>query len=381
MTIQESSDKMYQLSKAHAYSDALRSRIWQRLFACGLYYSGIAKNLYSRSIANGSTPWRILRYQHIITPETYSINLKHNQYVRPSTFEDNIKFLRDHFKVTPLPTLLDDIEAGKSIDPLTVCITIDKGWADAYSYAFPILYTHSMPATIFVSPAFIETTELFWPETVWLTMTALRNRNSPFPKLKFLSRTFYEDLAKLSPELAITDDTTALLIFLLEQAPIAKRESVYLELIDFAKAFGELPKFEAFISWKEAKEMQKSGLITFGSHGFSHKPLFSLSREEIADDLRNGFVTLSEQNLISHQLLAIPDDAHTSPLLATLGDLGLRFAMSHTSQIDIDIRKLGTLLFGRVSIFENIANCKEIFACQIFTNQGSEVKYLRRNNR
>ena len=378
MTAQSEIDNLYQASKTLAKSQALRVRIWQRLFACGFYYSGLAKKFYFKSVEQQQTPWRILRYQHVVVSEDYPIQLEYHQYVHPKTFEENIRFLRDNFKIVPLKSLLDDVEAGKQIDPLTVCITIDKGWADTYSYAFPILYTYRVPATIFVAPAFIGSTELFWEEHVKLIMNALRNSNASFPKLTSLSRMFYEDLMQFSPNLEITDDAIALFIFLLTQAPLDKRQAVYLEFLDFAKAFGELPKIEPYISWKEAYEMQNSGLITFGSHGFSHKSLFELSREELADDVRMGFLKLREQNINFHQVLAIPDDTYTSSLITMLGDFGLRYAMSYFSEVDIDPRKHGTLLFGRVSVFENIANCKEIFACRILGNQDSQVRYIRR---
>lgn len=50
-----------------------------------------------------------------------------------------------------------------------------------------------------------------------------------------------------------------------------------------------------YLTWPQIEEMQKSGLVSFGSHGVSHRRLRSLSNEEIRAELADSKKCLEEK--------------------------------------------------------------------------------------
>ena len=71
--------------------------------------------------------------------------------VSPETFERQMRFLRMHkYNVLPLESLADSIREKKKIPPKTIAITLDDGFENNYTYAFPILKKYNLPATIFL---------------------------------------------------------------------------------------------------------------------------------------------------------------------------------------------------------------------------------------
>ena len=75
-------------------------------------------------------------------------------YVTTDAFAEHLRFLTDHFRVLPLPALLDAWQAGSidSREPHCV-ITFDDGWVDTFEQAFPLLQKYQLPATVFVPTA------------------------------------------------------------------------------------------------------------------------------------------------------------------------------------------------------------------------------------
>lgn len=80
----------------------------------------------------------------------HSINPEHEYSTSPSDFDQQMKYLRENYKVIKL----EDIR-NEDNSPLSVVITFDDGFADNYEYAFPILKKYNLPATIFLVSDFV----------------------------------------------------------------------------------------------------------------------------------------------------------------------------------------------------------------------------------
>ncbi len=71
--------------------------------------------------------------------------------VSPQVFEKQMRFLRSHkYNVITLEALARLIKEKKRIPSKTLTITLDDGYRNNYTYAFPILKKYNLPATIFV---------------------------------------------------------------------------------------------------------------------------------------------------------------------------------------------------------------------------------------
>lgn len=86
----------------------------------------------------------------------HSVNPQRNYIMRklivwPASFERQMRFLKEkHYNVVTLEKLAELIKSKKRIPFKTVAITLDDGYRDNYTYAYPILKKYGLPATMFV---------------------------------------------------------------------------------------------------------------------------------------------------------------------------------------------------------------------------------------
>jgi len=93
-------------------------------------------------------PWRpgaIILFYHSIGTNDYSFT------VSPGSFSKQMEWLKaSAFNIVSLDELAGYREAG-TIPKKTLAITFDDGYQDNYTNAFPILWRHGIPATIFIT--------------------------------------------------------------------------------------------------------------------------------------------------------------------------------------------------------------------------------------
>lgn len=71
--------------------------------------------------------------------------------VSPETFEWQVRFLKERrYNVVTLEELSSLIRAKKKIPDKTVAITLDDGYRDNFTYAFPVLKKYGLRATFFI---------------------------------------------------------------------------------------------------------------------------------------------------------------------------------------------------------------------------------------
>jgi len=85
---------------------------------------------------------------HSVNPEVSTKNLL---VVSPKTFERQMQFLKKHrYNVLALQQLAVLIKEKKKLPAKAISITLDDGYKDNYTYAFPILKKYNLPATVFI---------------------------------------------------------------------------------------------------------------------------------------------------------------------------------------------------------------------------------------
>lgn len=109
-------------------------------------------------------PGRILCY-HNVAPAENDFLRGLAMTVTPATFERQLRYLANEFRVVPLSQMLAELRGG-SMPPRTVALTFDDGYRDLFEHAFPLLRQYDMPATIFVNPAVVDSTRKLWPNQV-----------------------------------------------------------------------------------------------------------------------------------------------------------------------------------------------------------------------
>jgi len=77
------------------------------------------------------------------------------KFLTPERFEEHLRYYKRHYSVLPLDKAVALLVAGKNLPPYTLCITFDDGYANNYTYAFPLLRQYDLPATFFLTSDFV----------------------------------------------------------------------------------------------------------------------------------------------------------------------------------------------------------------------------------
>jgi peptidoglycan/xylan/chitin deacetylase (PgdA/CDA1 family) len=94
---------------------------------------------------------------HSVSDERENANPYYRTLTSPSVFADQMNFLHENgYNVIDLMTLVESMSAGRQPAPKSVVLTFDDGYRDFYENAFPILYEHRLPATVFLVTGHID---------------------------------------------------------------------------------------------------------------------------------------------------------------------------------------------------------------------------------
>ncbi len=89
---------------------------------------------------------------HSIRPLTGTDSEQLRRYsVEPIVFERQLQYLKDRgYTVMSSDVLIDYVSRSAIAPEKPVVLTLDDGWENQYTYAFPLLKKYSMPATFFI---------------------------------------------------------------------------------------------------------------------------------------------------------------------------------------------------------------------------------------
>ena len=83
----------------------------------------------------------ILTYHRVISPEDcHDIFSSPHIVVTKNTFEKQIKFLSDNYRILSLEEFYEYSSSRKTLPPKSAVITFDDGWKDNYVNAFLLLF-------------------------------------------------------------------------------------------------------------------------------------------------------------------------------------------------------------------------------------------------
>jgi peptidoglycan/xylan/chitin deacetylase (PgdA/CDA1 family) len=99
----------------------------------------------------------ILMYHYISAPPPGAEAIRRDLSVSPANFEAQLRYLRQAgYESISLRDLLLHLQTGYPLPPQPVIITLDDGYKDAYSEAFPLLKKYGFTATFFIVTGFID---------------------------------------------------------------------------------------------------------------------------------------------------------------------------------------------------------------------------------
>jgi len=202
-------------------------------------------------------------------------------------FERQVRYLRSKFHVLPLSELTASLAAGRPRHNAVV-LTIDDGYADFYTVAYPILKKYDIPATLYVTTHFIDGHTWLWPDIVAFILQRTTRRhwtaNGRMPKQTY-------DLA-VSAERRAAWSSIGMQCVEMDGASrqdLLRTLAAELEVDVPAKP---TPEFRP-LDWAQLREMAAHG-IEIGSHSCSHARLTLCTPQELEHEVRDSKCRIEE---------------------------------------------------------------------------------------
>jgi peptidoglycan/xylan/chitin deacetylase (PgdA/CDA1 family) len=255
------------------------TKLWRavpnkRAFAAKMLGSFGALKVLEQASAAWKPGLTVLTYHRIAMPET---NLFYDPVISatPDSFRAQIDWLSNHARILTLEELIEQARTGVLGREPAVLITFDDGYRDNVDVAVPILAERNVPATFFITTAFLETPHLPWWD--YVAYVIKRTRVHRFT----LERTFGGKTSRLEIDVETMPRTTAIMMIiraLLEQTVDDERRFLH-ELSARAEVSVDSESLgrSLFMNWNQVTHLLESGdEFAIGSHSHSHPNLAQL---------------------------------------------------------------------------------------------------------
>lgn len=184
--------------------------------------------------------------------------------------------IKQRFSIISLQQLIDHQKSDGGTLDVTLsyaCITFDDGWRDNYTNAFPILKELNVPATIFLSTAYIDSTCGFWWQQLGDILLNERLTDVQRAGLTALLSRY------LKPSLANSLDADGI-VDTIKRKHYSDAHAITDQAISIANAGVS----RHCLSWPQCQEMSGYN-ISFGSHSINHPRLSLLVKAEQENEL------------------------------------------------------------------------------------------------
>ncbi|MBX7171390.1 MAG: polysaccharide deacetylase family protein [Pyrinomonadaceae bacterium] len=205
------------------------------------------------------------------------------------TLTNHLEYLTKKYQIIPLSELAAKFKNNEPIAPNSAVITIDDGYDDAYSIAFPIFKKFNVPATLFVVTDFLD--GKIW---IWTDKARYLLYNTKLSE-------FYFEIGAKKIEIKLSDKNSRLNFATkinseLKKLSTRERDEKINELAKIVQVeLPELPPKEfAPISWEQAREMDENG-VNIESHTVTHPILTNINETDLGFELTESRRTLCEK--------------------------------------------------------------------------------------
>jgi peptidoglycan/xylan/chitin deacetylase (PgdA/CDA1 family) len=219
----------------------------------------------------GSAPRVLMYHRFSETPRRRRLDA--------AAFERHLQYLTKHFHVRRLSTVIEMLQEGRPLQPRTVVLTVDDGYADFAEHAYPLLQKYEAPATLFVVTDFLQRNGWLWFDRLHYVLHATAAAQLDLRIVETRLRCELSSPARRERawsavgELCMRMNTA-------DRVRLAAQLEAALEVALPATATAD---YRA-MTWAEAARLDPA-LVEIGSHTCSHPVLSHCTQAEIEQEL------------------------------------------------------------------------------------------------
>jgi len=304
----------------------------------------------------------ILMYHRILPQDDSRARLEEpGMIVTPQTFRLHMRLLQQYFTVISLSQWIKQKANGEPLPERCVAITFDDGWADNYEFAYPILKQLSIPATIFLVSAMMDSNQQFWPERLaQLLATIAKHHPDKWqrPELQWITNTHtHYSFNHLPPDQEQLSEIIAQIKQLTDNDIHMRIDTIENLLQLKTNASPDL------LSWQQLAEMCASGLIEAGSHTCHHIRLNDTQTEAT----QMAEISQSKSQIEQHLSQAVtafcyPNGDYSDFAVDQVAKL---YDCAVTTNADWNTIKTNPYLLNRIGLHEDISADKTAFLARL----------------
>ncbi len=194
-------------------------------------------------------------------------------------FQWQLDFLKSNFNVVKLADYVKQDMNFKDIPSPHAIITIDDGYYDFYEFAYPELIQRKIPATFFITTAFVNGELWLWFDQLRFIVDNFQNNqlNFDFNRMEF-DLVFGNEIEKSKSWNILADYCLRL--------SEAEKKKFLMKLSRKSKVDINIvtPDKYASVTWKQVQEMSQKN-IEIGAHTINHPVLSELNQDELISEL------------------------------------------------------------------------------------------------
>jgi len=268
----------------------------------------------------------VLAYHGFTDRATHpGIENSQGKHLPVEAFRSQLAYLRRHYRVLPLESLIAALETGAPLPAHSLAITIDDGYRSNYTLAYPALREYGLPATVFLTTGFLDEGDLQWSDRIEY---ALNRTTESRLELTIGPDPFVARLDDMAARLACDRRLRTLLKVVPQETRGAIVDELEQRLGQRLRDAADPPEIYRPLAWAEVREMQRSGLMTFGSHTVSHFILTRCDPTRAQDELAGSRHRIEAETGVPCRLFCYPNgqagcfDGATRAMLLAAGYTG-----------------------------------------------------------
>lgn len=309
---------------------------------------------------------KLLKFQNKFRPEAYILMYHRitdvevdpwSLAVSAKNFDEQLEVLKKKFNVISLEELIDK-KTNNELEPNTIVITFDDGYKDNYATAYPILKKHKLPATFFISSAYIENQNEFWPDK--LIRLLLNKYDLPKKELviKSLRRSWNINSETFDKKMRF--DFFMDVWYSLLQVNANVREEALVKIEAWATHDNDIKWDTLPMSKDELVDLSKHPLISIGGHTSNHVALGFLDEAGQRYEIESNKLWL--ENVLGKSVtgFAYPNGSYNSNTISLIKEVGFEYActtneMRNSSYIsNYELPRYQVYNWNKESFLENI---------------------------
>ena len=239
----------------------------------------------------------------------YTRDLQHSRYpaikgLDINLFRKQMTFFKENFNVVRMEQVIDAVKGRQKLPDNPVLLTFDDGYADNFTFAFPILEEFKFQGSFFIPGKTFTTHQLLDVNKIHYILASAdikklvidvqdklnyyRGKEYDYPSNDELWNTYATD------ERFDNKDVVFVKRILQTVLPEKLRNKISSDLFEkYVGVSEEQLAYELYMTPAQIRTLKKHGMF-IGIHGYDHYWLGNLSIEQMQDDITKALTTMNE---------------------------------------------------------------------------------------